>query len=93
MSLPSNILKNIKEEAKQYQHIQIKGMVDFSDLSADNIRYAYEDGATAYAEHAQKMAVALKEFISMHETGLLPNRFTYLKGKEALAEWEKEGMV
>lgn len=31
---------------------------------------------------------ALRKFISMHETGLLPDKFTYEAGKKALDEWE-----
>jgi hypothetical protein len=35
-------------------------------------------------ERAERMETALKQFISYHETGLLPCRFTYEKGVEAL---------
>lgn len=35
-------------------------------------------------ERSDKMEPALQQFVSYHETGLLPDRFTYEKGVEAL---------
>lgn len=83
MPLPSNIQDNIEKDAEKY----------FVNTPSPSVIYAYIAGATTYSEQVNKLAKALKEFISMHETGLLPNRFTYLKGKEALADWEKGGGV
>jgi hypothetical protein len=50
----------------------------------------------AIKARCDKMEAALKQFISYHETGLLPDSFTYLKGVKALAHKpeginEKEG--
>lgn len=89
--LPEQIKQQILKEADSYGFVvPYDGSNKFY---IDDKVNGYKDGATAYAEQAQKLADALKEFISMHETGLLPNRFTYLKGKEALADWEKGGGV
>jgi hypothetical protein len=38
--------------------------------------------ATLVMEHLNEARARLEEFISMHETGLLPNRFTYEKAKK-----------
>lgn len=50
--------------------------------------------ATQLAELVDKAKVlvdALEQFITRHEGGLLPDKFTYKKGVQALAEWsEKE---
>lgn len=48
----------------------------------------YIAGATAEHDRAKVLVDALKEFISYHETGLLPARHVYEKGVKALEQWE-----
>ena len=53
---------------------------------------AYIAGATAEHERAQALVDALNEFISYHETGLLPARHVYEKAVAAREQW-KSGRV
>lgn len=39
---------------------------------------------SAPASNSEQITAALQKFVSMHETGLLPNKFTYEEGKKAL---------
>ena len=49
----------------------------------------YLCGAYNEATRALKLVEALEKFISMHETGLLPDRVTYETSKKVLEEYKK----
>lgn len=65
--------------------------------NTDNNDYVrgYKDGkiagATAAEERAQPVIDALEQFISYHETGLLPARHVYEKAVAARKQWKGEG--
>lgn len=75
--------QRIKEEAEKY--------IDQIHCHVGDMEYeAYIAGATAENDRAQGLVDALEEFISYHETGLLPARHVYEKCVAALAKWKGE---
>lgn len=89
--LPAEVQERIKADAKKAYPVSWQYQE----------RIGYIAGATAEHERAQEeiqqlklelkqKTKALERFVSMHETGLLPNRFVYDNAKEILQQW-KEG--
>lgn len=60
-------------------------------ISSDSHEQVFwEAGAISEATRAQPLVQALEKFISMHETGLLPDRFTYEAAKKSITEYNKQ---
>jgi hypothetical protein len=53
--LPKVVQEQIEAKATKYMHAEVRGMVDFEDISPSNIKYAYEAGATVYALQLQTL--------------------------------------
>lgn len=76
--------EKIKEDARNYA----RGIGDPKRLDATY--YGYIAGATAIYGRAQAILDALDQFISFHESGLLPARHVYENAVVAREQW-KEG--
>jgi hypothetical protein len=79
----------IKQEAEAYAESRADHLTNIAEYNTFNdLNGAYIAGATAEHERAKVLVDALREFISYHETGLLPARHVYEKGVNALEQWE-----
>lgn len=85
-----NISKNAEERIKADAAKYCKGVTN--SFKVHTMTNAYIAGATAEHERAQKLADALDQFISFHETGLLPARHVYEQAVAARKQW-KSGKV
>lgn len=94
--LPAATVERIKadaEAATDKEEVRPKALNQeygrmVSQLNGHEIGYIA--GATALAENIQPIIDALDQFISFHETGLLPARHVYEKAIAARKQW-KEG--
>lgn len=68
--LPDEVAKEIKEAAKAYTTVEVKGMVDGSDINPGHIKYAFEAGATEYAIKLHTARTILKK---AYDLNLMPS--------------------
>lgn len=94
--LPISVQERIKADAEVATNnsadtLRDNGM-EYSPMIMRLFGYkeGYIAGATAEHDRLNTIVDALKQFVSYHETGLLPDRFTYEKGMQALQQWSGE---
>lgn len=81
--MDSKTQERIKADAKKA--VKVKDWGESLQIAS------YIAGATAVEERAQPVIDALEQFISYHETGLLPARHVYEKAVAARKQWKGEG--
>jgi hypothetical protein len=78
--LPDEIRKQIRNEAKAYMHLIVKGMVGDDDFQPSHLEYAHEEGAIAWAVWKVKYDEERKERVHLDkENDILKINYQQLK--------------
>ena len=85
--------ENILEFKQHIEIMQLQSELEHWKTEHQELREKSQKTEAVLNLELKQKTKALERFVSMHETGLLPNRFVYENGRDVLAEWKREKEV